>query len=118
MGNLSNKMKNVPGLLEGYYKKTGLRLFPGSLNVKLENDFNMPDRAIRLEQEDYGGTVSVSLIRCKFLNTEAFIVRTDKAERGEGRCHPKTIIEILSDLKLRETYNLKDGDEVEIIVDS
>ena len=109
-------MKAVPGLLEGYYKVTGLHLFPGSLNIKLESEFSMPVGAIRMEQEDYGGTVSVSLIACRILDTKAFIVRTDKAERVEGKTHPKTIIEILSDIKLRDVYKLKDGDIVEITI--
>lgn len=116
MGMLSEKMKTVPGLLEGYYKKTGLHLFPGSLNIKLVSEFSVPVGAIRFEQEDKDSKLWVNLIPCKFKDTEAFIVRTDKAERGEGKALPKNIIEILSDVKLRDAYKLQDGDEIEITI--
>jgi riboflavin kinase, archaea type len=113
-GDLSFRMNTVPNLMEAYYKKTGFRLFPGSLNIKMENDFQVPTGAMRLEKEEYGGQVSVSLIPCRFLDKDVFIVRTDKVERNEVPTHPKNIIEIISDVKLRDTFNLKDGDTVEI----
>lgn len=114
---LSFRMETVPGLLDAYYKKTGMHLHPGSLNVELDKEWSLPKKVIRLEKEEYGGQVSVSLLPCQIYDTKAFIVRTDKVEQGKILTHPKTIIEIISDLKLREKYNLKDGDSVEVIID-
>jgi SAM-dependent methyltransferase len=74
---------------------------------------------IRLEQEEFGGMVSVNILPCRIFGRKAFILRTDSSESGQGR-HPKTIIEVACDVKLRDQYNLKDGDivEVEITADS
>jgi len=116
IGDLSFRMETVPGLLDAYLSKTGLHLFPGSLNVLLDGEWSMPENKIRLEKEEYGGQVSVSLLPCKLFDAPAFIVRTDKAEAGQIKTHPKNIIEIIGDVKFRDKYNLKDGDEVEISI--
>ena len=101
--------------LQGYYKdKTGMNLFPGTLNLQLEEPFDLPiDGVIRFEKEEYGGTVSVSLIPCTVMGRKAFVLRTD-ANAREERPHPKTIIEIATDVKLRDAYSLIDGDIVEV----
>ncbi|UCZ53572.1 CTP-dependent riboflavin kinase [Bacillus shivajii] len=98
-----------------YKKKTGMVLFPGTLNIKLKEPYDLPSDSIRLEREEYGGEVSVSLQECRIFNRRAFILRTDKNASGQGG-HPRTIIEIATDVKLRDTYNLKDGDVVEVQV--
>lgn len=43
------------------------------------------------------------------------LLRTDANEQGRGH-HPKTIIEIATDVKLRDAFHLRDGDEVTIEV--
>ena len=105
------------GKLQDYYfKKTGMKLFPGTLNIQLDRPYSLPKKVIRLEKEEYGGTVSVSIVPCKIFATKAFIMRTDKNEAGLGR-YPKTIIEVASAVKLRDKYNLKDGDPIEVEVE-
>ncbi len=71
---------------------------------------------IRLGKEEYGGTVSVSLVPCRIFDRRAFLVRTDPNEAGLGH-HPKTLIEIATDVKLRERYRLRDGDRVVVAVE-
>jgi riboflavin kinase len=114
IGDLSTKMV-LPNVEAIYIQKTGMKLFPGSLNVQLQNDFHVLPK-IRIEGHEYGGTVCVSLMPCKMFNRKAFIVRTDKvaAQKSDQNIHPLSVIEIVTDVKLREIYNLKDGDEVEI----
>jgi riboflavin kinase, archaea type len=68
---------------------------------------------IRLEADEYGGSVSVSIVPCRIFNRTAFLLRTDPNERGTGP-HPRTIIEIATDVRLRDYYQLKDGDRVGI----
>lgn len=102
-------------LKDFYHRKTGTLLFPGTLNILLEQDWSAPDDALRLEGADYGGSVPILLIPCLFEGRQAFIVRTDKSEAGDGH-HPKTIIEIASDLNLRKIHRLKDDDWVNIEV--
>ena len=100
--------------LESYYtQKTGMRLFPGTLNLRLDQPYSLPADVIRLEKEEYGGTVSVSIVPCRVFDRAAFLLRTDANEAGRGH-HPKNVIEIATDIKLRDLYHLRDGDEVEV----
>jgi riboflavin kinase len=110
MGNFSFWLEK----LESYYtQKTGMRLFPGTLNLRLDQPYSLPADVIRLEKEEYGGTVSVSMVRCRIFDRPAFLLRTDANETGRGH-HPKNVIEIATDIKLRDLYHLRDGDEVEV----
>lgn len=100
--------------LESFYtQKTGMRLFPGTLNLRLAEPYSLPSRVIRLEKEEYGGTVSVSIVPCRIFDRQAFLLRTDANEAGRGH-HPKNIIEIATDIKLRDAYHVSDDDEVEV----
>src|SRR5438034_11734924 len=65
--------------LEPYYtRKTGMRLFPGTLNVHFTSgSYPTPTSALRLEKEEYGGRVSVSIVPCKIAGRKAFILRPD-----------------------------------------
>lgn len=117
IGDFSKRMEQIPGLLDVYFKKTGMHFIPGTLNVQLEKEYSLSkNKIVRLEAGEYGGTVSVNIVPCKVNGKEAFILRTDKNEAGIGR-HPKTIIEIACDVMLRDKFNLKDGDEVIIEID-
>ena len=112
MNNLSYWMEKLHEL---YTAKTGMSLYPGSLNIELEQPFALPDGAMRLEKEEYGGTVSLSMFPCEIFGRKAFILRTDKNATGYGD-HPPNIIEVITDVKLRDEYNLSDGDIVEVYV--
>lgn len=96
-----------------YEAKTGMGFFPGTLNIQLDEPYNLPTDAIRLEKEEYDGSVSVSIQECTIFGRKAFILRTDGNATDNGD-HPRTIIEIATDVKLREQYNLVDGDIVEV----
>ena len=100
-------------LKEHYRAKTGMELFPGTLNLQLSEPFRVPDNTLRLEGHEYGGTVAVSIIPCRVFGRRAFILRTDANEQGTGD-HPRTTVEIATDVKLRDTYGLEDGDPVEV----
>jgi len=106
----------IEKLKKHYNRKTGMRLFPGTLNILLDYPYALPPDVIRLEKEEYGGTVSVSLVPCRIFDRRAFLVRTDPNEAGLGH-HPKTLIEIATDVKLRERYRLRDGDRVVVAVE-
>lgn len=96
-----------------YEPKTGMRLYPGTLNVELSSEYSIPTDVIRLEADEYGGRVSVSIVPCRMFDRRAFLLRTDRNEKGMGH-HPRNIIEIAADVRLRDYYQLKDGDFVEI----
>jgi riboflavin kinase len=99
-----------------YERKTGLTLFPGTLNVRLFESYSIPKGCLRLEAHEYEGSVNVNIVPCRVLGRPAFILRTDANELGAGN-HPQTVVEIASDVKLRDVYGLSDGDEVSIEID-
>jgi CTP-dependent riboflavin kinase len=99
-----------------YLAKTGLRLFPGTLNLQLDHVYDLPATRLRLEGTDYGGTVSVNLVPCRIFGRAAFILRTDANETDQGD-HPRSLIEIAAEVKLRDVHHLSDGDLVEVEVD-
>ena len=100
-----------------YERKTGMKLYPGTLNIRLTEPYTVPAECVRLEAGEYGGSVSVNIVPCWILGRRGFILRTDSNEGGKER-HPRTVVEIASDVKLRDEYNLVDGDEVSIEVES
>jgi len=110
---LSNFGFWIERLSSFYEEKTGMRLYPGTLNVELSSPYSLPSDAIRLEASEYGGSVSVSIVPCRIFNRRAFLLRTDQNERGAGH-HPRNIIEIATDIRLRDAYQLRDGDWVEV----
>lgn len=80
-----------------------MRLYPGTLNVELSSPYSLPPDAIRLDANEYGGSVSVSIVPCRIFDRRAFLFRTDQNERGTGH-HPRNIIEIATDIRLRDAY--------------
>ena len=100
-----------------YTKKTGMNFFPGTLNIHLlDCKYYFPKNCIRLEKEEYGGTVSVSMIPCRILDKNAYILRTD-SDTGKYGYPPEQILEIATDIKLRDEFDLKDEDIVEVEID-
>jgi predicted ATPase len=112
MGNFSYW---IAKLQEHYLRKTGMRLFPGTLNIELPQPYALPKEVLRLESAEYGGTVSVNLVPCSIFGKHAFILRTDANEKEEKH-HPRTIVEVATDIRLRDYFHLNDGDVVEIAV--
>ena len=103
----------IEKLQDHYRNKTGMQLFPGTLNIELDAPFDLPRERIRLKAEEYGGTVSVSIVPCKVFGRAAVILRTDKAD---SEPESRKIIEVACDVKLREQHQLRDDDVVEVEV--
>jgi riboflavin kinase len=103
--------------LESYYtQKTGMKLYPGTLNIHLSDAiFPTPKDSIRLEKEEYGGRVSVSMAPCRVFGRKAFILRPD-TDVGKFGDPPERILEVATDVGIRDTYGIKDGDIVEVEV--
>ncbi|GAC1605691.1 MAG: hypothetical protein NVS3B21_35300 [Acidimicrobiales bacterium] len=98
---------------ELYETKTGVRLYPGSLNVVLDSPWYVPAKHIRMEPPEYG--VGMSIVPCAIGGIDGFILRTDKNNTGEGD-HPATVIEVAAPVRLRDALDLDDGTEVEVAV--
>ena len=103
----------IEKLSDHYRRKTGLQLFPGTLNVQLDEPFDLPQGRARLEAREYGGTVSINIVPCTILGRRAVILRTDKAD---SELQSRTLIEVACEVKLRDQHQLRDGDVVEVAV--
>ena len=106
----------IEELHDHYHRKTGLHLFPGTLNVELNEVYSVPANCLRLEAHEYGGAVSVNLVPCRIFGRPGYILRTDSIEAGHG-IRSKHVVEVACEVKLRSAHGLTDGDEVEIAVD-
>ena len=95
-----------------YQAATGLHLYPGSLNIRLDDPWVLPDDTLRLPAERVGR--SVHLVPCSFMGSDCFIFRTDKAELAGGEEH--LVLEVVSTVGLRTAHGLSDGDLVEVTV--
>jgi riboflavin kinase len=103
----------IEKLQDHYRHKTGLQLFPGTLNIQLDEPFDLPPERARLEAAEYGGTVSVNIVPCTILGRRAVILRTDKAD---SELPSRMMIEVACEVKLRDEHQLRDGDVVEVAV--
>ena len=104
--------KFIDMMSKSFYIKTGVKLYTGTLNVKLDEPYNLKIDYI-IKPEDYGGTFNVQIEKCKLLKENAYIVRSEKNTDHNGD-YSQDIIEIISNVNFREKYNLKDGDIIEI----
>lgn len=100
-----------------YCQKTGMAIFPGSLNLLLPAPFDWyalchaPNR-IFFAGHSFGSERDVLLLPCVLSNLQnhrAFLWSTTTAARARGDA---SVIEIISDVKLRDRYSLSDGTEV------
>ncbi|MCP3966327.1 MAG: DUF120 domain-containing protein [Lentisphaerae bacterium] len=113
MGNLTYWMVKLKDI---YVQKLGREMYPGSLNIELPEPIDFPQSKIRIEPCESANTVGVSITKCTINGHSAFALRTDKNDSGSGD-HPKTILEIISEVRLRDHLDLKDSDIVEVIFD-
>lgn len=106
--------KFINMMQKSFYKKTNINLYSGTLNIKLNKEYNLePDYIIK--PKEYGGSFNVQIQRCKVLGENAYIVRSEKNVKSEGD-YGKDIIEIVSDTNFRDKYKLKDGDVIQITI--
>lgn len=101
-----------------FKEKFDIKLFSGTLNIKLNEGYTvLPDFIIK--PEEYGGTQNVLVQECNIKETKtgnvqkAFIVRAEKNANQTGD-HSTDILEIISDINFREEYNLKDNDFISV----
>lgn len=95
-----------------FKEKYGMELFLGTLNIKLKNSYIL-DSKDKILPNEYGGEYVVLVKKVLFFDNEVYILRPE-INNADGGHHPLNIIEIVSDINLREKYHLKDGDEVSI----
>ena len=110
LGNASYWMKKAE---EAFEKKLGKKLYNGTLNIELKEDYVLDKNIQILNKEEYGGDQNVYIKECMVLGHKSYIVRTEKNSKKNGD-HPLCLLEIISDVCFREKYGLKDGESIEI----
>lgn len=104
LGNANFWVKKIENI---FYEKTGMKLFSGTLNIQLETEYELQDYWV-IHGKEYGGTQEVYVQQCKILGNTAYIVRAEKT------AHKSDIIEVVSNIKFRDVYNLKDEDIIKV----
>jgi len=99
-----------------------MAVFPGSLNLALEEKFDWfapiyKPHIIWFGREEYGGERDILLLPCTLPNQGnrcAFLwTPTTAARERPDPC----VIEIITDVKLRDVYGLADGNIVDVELD-
>ncbi|HLD57927.1 MAG TPA: DUF120 domain-containing protein [archaeon] len=97
--------------LEKFRQVFKMDVFPGTLNLQLEKEWEMPQNSGYIEgftKPDGTKRGGVYFLRAKMKNFPVFIIRPQLTR------HPKNIIELVSPINIRKQYGLKDGDFLEI----
>ena len=106
-----------------YSLKVGMTVFPGSLNLILDHPFEWfapryREHIVWFGREEYGGERDILLLPCELSSLDAraaFLWTTTAAA-----CHRPDlcVIEIITDVGLRKTYGLADGDILSLKIPS
>ncbi len=102
-----------------YVSKLGMPVYPGSLNVALAHPFDWFSprygrHIIWFGREEYGGERDVLMLPCLIVEPDrrnGFLWTPTTAARS--RPDP-CVVEVLSNVGLRATYGLRDGDRITI----
>ncbi len=105
----------VKKIEELFLEKTGIRLYPGTLNIKALKEIEIKNPDLIIEKEEYGGNERLYVKKCTVLNEKSYIIRTEK-NSGKNGDHPLDLLEIISDVNFREKYGLKDENEIKITI--
>ena len=100
-----------------YSRKLQMPVYPGSLNLALDHDFDWfaaryKASTIWFGRDEYGGERDILLLPCALTELgrrKAFLWTPTTAARN--RPDP-WVVELVCDVGLRETYGLADGDVV------
>jgi CTP-dependent riboflavin kinase len=101
-----------------YARKLGMAVFPGSLNLRLPHPFDWTnnryaEHLIRFDRTEYGGERDILFLACRLASLKghpAYLWTTTTPRAGDARY----IIEIVTNVSLRVTYGLKDGDHLTV----
>ncbi len=94
-----------------YERLLGIKPYPGSLNVVLDDPWTLPQGCVRLDPAELG--IGVNFVPCRIFDQPAFLFRTDA---HEAWVEQHRVVEVLAAVRLRDAYQLADGDRVEIEV--
>lgn len=101
--------------IEGVIKYLGFRPYPGTLNIRINDEFSflsviipsINGFSVQSFEEDGRKFGGIKLLRAEFSNERCGIVIPE-------RTHYNGVLEIISENKLREKYSIKDNDKIKV----
>jgi hypothetical protein len=118
-GKVSSRFKaagpNLKTVEDKILVRTGLTSMAfGTLNVTLDSDYIVrPDATIG--PHEYFNREQLKFQRCRVRSFRMFIMRPDSHERPNGI--GANVLELISPMKLRDTWGLQDGDVLDVEVE-
>ncbi|MDI6860803.1 MAG: CTP-dependent riboflavin kinase [Caldisericia bacterium] len=88
-------------------KAIGINPYEGTLNLKVEIDIKNVKFKNKIKIDGFNGFGTIYLIPCKVNEFYGYIVIPEKSKH-------KNVVEIISDVSLREKGKLKDGDKITV----
>lgn len=106
---------------DAYVRKTGMPVFPGSLNLALEAPFDwlepsLQDVIIQFPGKEFGAERDILMLPCNLRSLESQRAFLWVTTRGASDPDRRGLVEIIASVSLRDTYGLQDGDLVEVEV--
>jgi riboflavin kinase len=102
------------GYMEQFNCKLGFYPTPGTLNLKITETFTLEDRepiTIKGFEDESGTFGGCKCYRVLIGGIEGAIVRPERSS------YPPDLVEVIAPSHLRTKLNLKDGDEVDVILE-
>jgi len=111
---------SLPYYRESFVKYLGFEPYPGTLNAVIYDRASMENRVLldmykgieipeKREPDRILGSVKAFPASVGGISPSALVIPSRSV-------HPKSVIELISPIKLRDALNLKDGDEIEVEV--
>ena len=99
--------------LDLYEKKTKIQFFPGTLNVRVTEEFTLPNHRIDIAAEEIvstGRKSKISLVPASLFGEPVFLLYPHNA------LYERNVVEIMAPFNVRNRFGLHDGDDIEIEV--
>ncbi|MBI4296403.1 MAG: DUF120 domain-containing protein [Chloroflexi bacterium] len=99
--------------IDVYRQVTRMEIVPGTLNVRLTDNFKLPEDSIHIPPEmiqPFEKKRGITLVFAQLHSSTVVIMVPDPP------FYDANVIEVMAPFNIRQQFNLEDGDEIEIVV--